>query len=315
MADIAATQPIFFRCSAIQEGRWHFVSKLLKGIDMTRKEFKNEDGSKSNLPKPQFDTSGCVLLADIHQQQDHQVSLEITAGSLEYIRGPIDMIKWKEVHTFHDALKSAIARAGLAPVEQLVSAPYLLRQQSGWNPGMQLWADTTSNDIDLQKINVIVTAVLAGVQRDAANDTLDIFFDTVLDSVQKQAVREVIFETLVFAGGKKLMLPMHVQVGKQSQTIKGKLGAKPSLANFHPDPMVFTGTFDGFSLEKRELTFKVDEKIIHLNFEKEIVNLIEVAVAASEKRVCAMRTHRTISARGEDVHAFLPEGAFRRLAV
>lgn len=279
---------------------------------MSKAYIKGKDSLKSNVPGYPSDVSGHVLLANIHQQQDHQVSVEITAGSVEYLRGPVDMIKWKEVHTFHDAIKAAIVRAGLAPAERLVSAPYLLHLKSGWNPGIQLWSDASGNhEIDIQKVDVVVQAVLAGLQRDAANDAADIFCDAELDSVQQHAVHDVIQETLVSAGGKKLAQPLHVQSGQRSQLIKGKLGAKPSRANFHPEEVILKGVFDGFSLEKRELTFKSDEKMIHINFEKEIVSLVEIAKAASEKRMCVVRTHRTISLRGEDVFAYLPEGVFR----
>ena len=41
---------------------------------------------------------GHVLLASFLQSQDMQMSAELSEGAVQYLRGPVDMVKWKELY-------------------------------------------------------------------------------------------------------------------------------------------------------------------------------------------------------------------------
>src|SRR2546422_7969590 len=146
--------------------------------------------------------SGHVLLASFQQAQDHQMLAEVSGGTVQYLRGPVDMVKWKELHIIFDAVKAALVLSDLAPSQLLRCEPFLFKSESGWNPGLELWGDTSHGHVfDSAKIKTVVEVVLAGLKRDAANDAEDMGA-TELQAPERAAVRQVITETLGISGGK-----------------------------------------------------------------------------------------------------------------
>ena len=256
---------------------------------------------------------GHVLLGSFLQSQDLQMSAELSEGSVLFLRGPVDMVKWKELHIFHDTLKAAIVLAGLVPSELLCCAPFIRKAASGWSPGLELWADASQNScIDYKKIETVKDLVLAGLTRDAANDADD-FASMDLELTERVAVQQAVAESLGSIGGKKLSEPVYVQTEGHPLKIEGKLGAKPSQANFHPIEENICGSFIGFDLYKEELFFQAGEKRIQINFGKIPIDLVEVARAARDRRECTVRTHKIISPNGRDEYAYLPDVPFKPL--
>lgn len=254
------------------------------------------------------------LLVSLQQSQDHQMSVDVSEGAVQCLRGPLDMIKWKELHVVHDTIRAAVVRAGLAPSDILKCEPYLLKTASGWNPVLELWGRTSQDqDFEFEKIRVVVEAVLAGLKRDIANDADDLCTST-LESSEREAVHQVITEALSVNGGKKMAVPVHVSVKECLLTLNGKLGAKPSQANFHPTDDPLLGRFSGFDIEKKELIFRTSGRSVLMNFEPTLVDLIEVARAAIEGRELTARTHKTIARDGREDHAYLPDEPFKSLS-
>lgn len=256
---------------------------------------------------------GHVLLGSFLQSQDHQMSVEVSGGAVQYLRGAVDMVRWKELHIFHDAIKAAIVLAGLIPPELLRCEPFLTKTESGWSPGLELWADTSQNGcFDLKKIETVKEMVLTGLTRDAANDVED-FGSMDLELKERVAVHQAVAETLGSMGGKKLSEPVYVRTEDDFLKIEGKLGAKPSQANFHPVEENLCGSFIGFDLHKKELLFHTGEKRVLINFDQIQVDLLEVARAAKDGRECTVRTHKTIGRDGREEHAYLPDDPFKPL--
>lgn len=249
---------------------------------------------------------GYAMLVNLQQLQDHQVSLAMSGETIDCIRGAVDRIRWPELHTVLDAIKAGLVRASQVVAERLVCTPYLTIQGSGWSPGLELWVELQDErTIDLKKVNAIVELVLIGLQRDFSNTTND-FATELLEPIEREAVRQVVSETLSSAGGKRLALPIFVQLDQQPLLkLDGKFGAKPSQANFHAEERILNGRFVGFDLTKNELLFLTAEKKIAVNFDPRQVDLQDIASAASNGRDCTIRTHRTISANGSDVHAYV----------
>lgn len=255
--------------------------------------------------------SGHVLLASFQQAQDHQMLAEVSGGTVQYLRGPVDMVKWRELHIIFDAAKAALVLSDLAPSPLLRCEPFLFKSESGWNPGLELWGDTSHSHVfDFPKIKTVVEVVLAGLKRDAANDAEDMAA-LELQGIERAAVRQIIAETLGASGGKKLAEPVHVTVEHSTLKVEGKLGSKPSQANFHPLEEKLSGRFSGFDLDKRELLFSTASKRIFLNFERLQVDVLEVARACLEGRDCEVRTQKTTARDGRENRAYLPEAPFR----
>lgn len=256
-----------------------------------------------------------VLLVSLQQSQDHQMSVDLADGAVHCLRGPLDMIKWKELHVVHDTIRGAVVRAGLAPSDILKCEPYLLKTSTGWNPVLELWGRASrDHDFEFEKIKMVVEAVLSGLKRDIENDADDLCIST-LESCEREAVHQVITEALSLNGGKKLAVPVHVSVKERVLTLNGKLGAKPSQANFHPTDDPLLGRFCGFDIEKKELIFRTSGRCVLMNFEPSLVNLLAVTGAATERREIVARTHKTIARDGREDHAYLPDKPFKSLSV
>jgi hypothetical protein len=254
---------------------------------------------------------GHILLTSLQQSQEHQITAEVSGGAVQYVHGPVDMVKWKDLHIIHDAIKAAIVRTEMARPELLKCEPYLLTMGSGWNPGLELWGDASEGaGFDIQKINIVVDVLLAGLKRDAVNDADDIGMMD-LDPIQREAMRQVIRETLHATGGKRLAQPVDVRAGESELRLEGKLGAKPSQANFHPVQTTLSGRFAGFDLQKKELLFLTPERCVHLNFEPQQVDLLQVTRSAIEELDCEVRTHQTTGRNGRHDHAYLPDIPFK----
>jgi hypothetical protein len=255
-----------------------------------------------------------VLIVSLQQSQDHQMSVDLSEGTVHCLRGPLDMIKWKELHVVHDTIRAAVVRAGLAPPDSLKCEPYLVKTATGWNPVLDLWGRISPDqDFEFEKIRLVVEAVLAGLKRDLKNDADDLFV-SALKSSEREAVHQVITEALSLNGGKKLAVPVHMSIKENVLTLIGKLGAKPRRANFHPTEVPLHGRFSGFDLEKNELIFRTPGKCVLMNFEPSLVDLISVTRAATEGRELVVRTHKTIARDGREDHAYLPDEPFKSLS-
>lgn len=254
-----------------------------------------------------------VLLVSLQQSQDHQMSFGVSEGAAHCFRGPLDMVKWKELHVAHDTIRAAVVRTCLAPSDILKCEPYLLETAAGWNPVLDLWGrKSLDHNFEFEKIKMIVEAVLAGLKRDTENDADDLCIST-LEPSERAAVHQVIKEALSLNGGMKLAVPVHVSVKERVLTLNGKLGAKPSQANFHPTEDPLLGRFSGFDIEKKELIFRTSGKCVLMNFEPSLVDLLAVARAATERRELVARTHKTIARDGKEVHAYVPDEPFKSL--
>ena len=253
-----------------------------------------------------------VVLVTLHQQQGFQVSVDVAGGAIQCIRGPLDMVKWKELHTLYDAIRAAIVRAGLAEPELLECEPFLLKTVTGWNPVLQLLGnDSDDQTYDLRRIKEIAERTLVGLKRDAANNSDDLLADD-LNETQTGAVREVVLEVLNGNGGKRFTTPVHVVVDDQEFKLDGKLGAKLNCANFHPQEVRLTGKFFGFDGQKGELFFLTESGQIHINFEQDLVDLLAVVQTYLDRKECEIRVHKTISKQGAAVYSFLPDGTLKR---
>ena len=274
--------------------------KLLKNISASSAE-----------PASAHSLLGHILLTSLQQSQDHQITAELSGGAVQYVRGPVDMVKWKELHIIRDAIQNAVVRTGLVQPELLKCEPYFLTTASGWNPGLELWGDNSQGQgFDLRKIKIVVDAVLAGLQRDAGNDVDDIGMMDI-EPVEREAVYQVTHETLCAIGGKRLAQPVVVRTGESTLRLEGKLGSKPSQANFHPVQNALNGHFAGFDFDKKELVFLTPEKRVYVNFEPLQVDLIAVTRAVLEGQECVIRTHRTTSRSGQHDFAYLPDAPFK----
>ena len=250
--------------------------------------------------------ASCVLIVNLQQMQDHNVLLSTSEGATDCIRGPVDRIRWPDLHTIKDAICASLVRANQVASENFESEPYLWKQKSGWNPGLEIWLNTSGDfPIDIKKIHLIVESLLAGLQRSAVNNADD-FCSADLLAADREAVRQIVSETLGVAGGRRLAQPIHIQLDNQP-TLKmaGKFGAKPSLANFHPQETVLDGKFVGFDLTKKELLFSTVEKRININFDQRQLNLEHISRLAINEQQCVVRTHRTIASNGQEVFAYL----------
>ena len=262
------------------------------------------------------DPFGHILLASFQQSQQHQITAEVRGGEVQYLHGPVDQVRWSELHIVLDALQTAVVRTGLAQPESLKCKPYFVTTAAGWNPGLRLWVDTSQNQsVDTQKIRTVIEAVLVGLKRDSIDDAGDFsmldFSMLDISPIEREATCQVIRETLKITGGKRLAQPVDVVNGESLLRLEGKLGAKPSQANFHPIVKVVAGQFTGFDLQKKELLFSTLEKCLHINFNPQDVDLVAVTHAAIDGRSCELRTHQTTARNGHYDYAYLPDSPFK----
>lgn len=175
-----------------------------------------------------------VLIAKLQQIQEHHVLLSSRAGSTDCIRGPVDKIRWSELHTLTDAIRSVLLRTNQVPAENIECDPHLWKQDSGWNPGVEIWLRFNSDfPVDLKKIHSVIESLLVGL-RQSVSYTRDDFFSTDLPSVDRSAVGQIVSETLGMSGGRRLAQPIHIELdNRPTLKMEGKFGAKPSRANFN----------------------------------------------------------------------------------
>jgi hypothetical protein len=275
--------------------------------------FKRDNGiiSAGALGTMQPHLVGHVLLTSLQQAQQHKMSADVAEGEVVCLRGPLDLVKWRELHVGHDAIRAALIRAALVPTELLVTEAYLLNHGQAWNPVLELWADESQGDgFDIQKIHAVVEAVLAGLHRDAINDIEDLC-EVSLDPVERHAVHQVVQETLAVIGGRRLSVPVHVHVHASTFSLSGKLGRKKSRLNLHPSEESFSGQFLGIDIDPPELRFQADQRTIRMCFARPVVDLKAVLDAMLAGEQCEVRTQKTIAENGREVHTYQPDGAFR----
>ena len=287
------------------------VVQILKGISMTTSNentvtYASIDGTTGKSHMSQH-----VFLASLRQAQQHKMSADLAGGEVVCLRGPLDLVKWKELHVPHDAIRAALARAGLVPAELMVSQAYLLKYGNIWNPVLALWAnESQGHHFDLKKIHAVIEAVLAGLQRPAENDVEDIC-EIVLMKEEREAVHQVVRETLNTIGGRRLVEPVVVHAGESMFELGGKLGAKKSKVNLQPIEASFEGRFTGILVDPMLLLFKTERTTVELSFAPEVVDLDAVFNAMRAEVDVSIRTHKTTSASGREIHVYQPEVPFK----
>jgi hypothetical protein len=252
-----------------------------------------------------------VLLATIEQQHGYDMLAAYDGDEVTRFTGPLDVVRWTELKMLLHAIKSGVVRANLVSANEIHAVPNFSLGEAGWSPAMDIRANVSlPSTIRIHKAKTVVELILVGLKRDAANDAPDLHTD-MLNSEEIAAVQEVIGETLAASGGKRLSVPLTIGVFGTVFELKGKLGVKPSLANFQAVPEQFCGQFVGFDGETRELFFRTRDKRVVMNFEPTLVDLREIVRACLEKKECLVRTHKTIARNGAEVHAYIPDKPFK----
>lgn len=255
--------------------------------------------------------AGHILLARLQQNQRYNISVDMTGGEVVSMHGSLDLVKWTELHVAHDAIRAALVRTGLVSASLMVLEIYLLNFDSDWNPALELWANQLDGQrFDLQKIYAVIEAVLVGLRRDASND-VDDMCEVSLDAVERQAVHQVVKETLNEIGGRRLVEPVSIEVGGTTLSLEGKLGAKQSKLNLHPREERLTGRFVGIKVDPAELLFKTETKALSLSCARPLVDFQAVLNASLSGEICEIRTQKTISVGGREIYTYQPDGPFR----
>jgi len=128
------------------------------------------------------------------------------------------------------------------------------------------------------------------------------------------AVLAVAEETLIKSGGHALKKPMSVLVDDKIElTLCGRLGAKPSRANYVPTPEVLTGTFRGFvnDHKQRALLFGLNDStnievgFVELQLESGVLNLTHIVALNLSQAQCHVETIKTTDSIGKTVYEFV----------
>lgn len=273
----------------------------------SKKTFSHTEIAEQVVP---LHLSKHIFLTSLRQAQQHKMSADLNCGEVVRLRGPLDLVKWKELHVPHDAIRAALVHTELVPSDLLVSEPYLLNYQGMWNPVIELWGNQSQgHDFDMIKIHAAVEAVVLGLTRSGENDVEDIC-EVVLEKEQREAVHQVILETLNVIGGRRIAAPVLVHAGEVMLELGGKLGAKKSKINLQPVDTIFKGRFSGIKIDPCVLIFKTNGMNVDLSFAIELVDLgavLDVMLAELELEV---RTQKTITSSGREVYVYIPQQTF-----
>lgn len=251
-----------------------------------------------------------ILLIEFTQLQELKVKVAISDDEVQRLDGPLDEVRWADTKLASSAVINALIRTGFADATELVTSASFVRAPEGssWNASMALRMQRDDvNESSLQYANEIILETLQSMFRDPRQKSNELF-ERMLPDIQRQAVEDVVQETLSKIGGRTIRYPVQVSGPQlEPRILDSKLAPKPSMANFEPKPVDLKGKVRGFIHDHAKclIYFEEEERSqIEIAFDHRMVgqtlDLKDVTKWNLFGTVCDVRSHQTLSTYGTE---------------
>lgn len=254
-------------------------------------------------------------LCQLIHYQELDLVIERKGNDVESVSGPFDLVRWEDLNLVQATVQRAIVKANLFNPEEIRTQLSIVRQQNRkWNLICTLWLDSPKVDAGkLDRAQSVGTEVIRELGTDTRNPTESFCFEQLIKT-DRDAVRDVVYETLCQSGGHSLKKQMAILIGDQILvTLKGRMGPKPDRKHYASESVVLEGKCRGFVNDHKQhaLLFSpnggnaVEIGFVERDLQKASINLAEIAVLNRQKVECKVNTNKTTDPGGKIVYEFV----------
>lgn len=272
----------------------------------------------SNRPDP-------MRILTLTQDQELKVHVTVQDGKPTKVTGQLESAHSPTLSLLSGTLCQALHKAAVIDTEKLVISSEVTKvADEKWIPGLQILTTTTISEPELEKVWAISEAVLFGLTQSAqSRANLQI---NGLEPVAQEAVRGVVEAAIDARAGCSFKNPVTLSA-PHGKTIdaRGNFGSRRDRPDHSVEPMTIRGRVAGFVNMGKEHYFLLkpaDGAALRIDFEPrqllpwnvppegEKVSLTELARANRLDLLADVTVHKTMTARGKPVYAFVRIGGF-----